>query len=39
VFSSYYSKVTVKEASVLVFDLGSVDLGAKVIQRSDSRNC
>ena len=30
-FSSYFSKVTVKEAAVLVFDLGSVDLRAKVI--------
>ena len=37
-FSSYYSKVTVIEASVLVFDLGSVDLGAKVIQHPDSQN-
>jgi hypothetical protein len=37
-FSSYYSKVTVKEASVLVFDLGAVDMGAKVIQCPDSQN-
>ena len=35
-FSSCYSKVTVKEAAVLIVDLGSVDLAAKVIQRPDS---
>ena len=36
-FSSCYSKVTVKEAAVLIVDLGSVDLAAKVIQRPDSK--
>ena len=39
-FRRCYSKITVERVdSVLIFDLGLIDLEAKVIQRPDSEDC